>query len=116
MGRLAADAIFSKKGQNIVLIDVAKLFVLSDVFVIATGTSRTHVQALAEYVEERFQEERGLKPIRSEGRSEGEWVLLDFGDIIIHVFQESSRDFYGLERLWADAPKVEWSEPAVTDS
>ncbi len=116
MGRLAADAIFSKKGQDIALLDVAKLFVLSDVFVIATGTSRTHVQSLAEYVEERFREERDLKAIRSEGHKEGEWVLLDFGDIIVHVFQQSSREFYGLERLWADAAKVSWAEPAVTDS
>lgn len=116
MGRLAADAIVSKKGQNIVLLDVAQLFVLSDVFVIATGTSRTHVQSLAEYVEERFREDREMRPIRSEGHNEGEWVLLDFGDIIVHVFQESSREFYGLERLWADAAKVPWTEPAVTDS
>lgn len=116
MGRSAADAIFSKKGQNIILLDVAKLFVLSDVFVIATGTSRTHVQSLAEYVEDRFREDFDLRPIRSEGQNEGEWILLDFGDIIVHVFQESSRDFYGLERLWADASRVNWSEPAVTDS
>jgi len=116
LGRAAADALFSKKGQNIVLLDVARLFVLSDVFVIATGTSRTHVQSLAEYVEERFKEDLDLRPIRSEGLSEGEWALLDYGDIIVHVFQEPAREFYGLERLWADAARVTWSEPAVTDS
>ena len=64
-----------------------RLFVLSDVFVIATGTSRPHVQSLADHVEEKLREEKGLKPLRSEGRAEAEWVLLDFGDIIVHLFQ-----------------------------
>ncbi len=89
---------------------------MSDVFVIATGTSRPHVQSLAESVVERFSEDLDRKPIRSEGKSEGEWVLLDYGDIIVHLFQSSAREYYGLERLWADAGKVDWSEPAVSDS
>jgi len=112
---VAADAIFSKKGMDIVLLDVEGLFVLSDVFVIASGTSRPHVQSLAEHVEERMREELGLKPLRSEGRAEAEWILLDFGDVIVHLFQPGPRDFYGLERLWADAEKVDWVEPAVAD-
>jgi ribosome-associated protein len=112
---VAADAIFSKKGMDIVLLDVEGLFVLSDVFVIATGTSRPHVQSLAEHVEERMFEELGLKPLRSEGRAEAEWILLDFGDVIVHLFQAVPREFYGLERLWADAEKVEWVEPVVAD-
>ena len=112
---MAADAIFSKKGMDIVLLDVEGLFVLSDVFVIATGTSRPHVQSLAEHVEERMVEELGLKPLRSEGRAEAEWILLDFGDVIVHLFQASAREFYGLERLWADAEKVDWAEPVVAD-
>ena len=89
---------------------------MSDVFVIATGTSRPHVQALAEWVVERICEELNRKPIRSEGKPEGEWILLDYGDIIVHLFQSSSREYYGLERLWADAPRIEWTEPAVSDS
>lgn len=112
---MAADAIFSKKGMDIVLLDVEGLFVLSDVFVIASGTSRPHVQSLADHVEERMREELGLKPLRSEGRAEAEWILLDFGDVIVHLFQPGPRDFYGLERLWADAEKVDWVEPAVAD-
>jgi ribosome-associated protein len=83
--------------------------------VIATGTSQTHVRSLAEAVEERFREDLQLKPIRSEGLNEGEWILLDYGDISVHLFQERSRDYYGLERLWADASRVEWTEAAVTD-
>ena len=112
---MAADAIFSKKGMDIVLLDVEGLFVLSDVFVIATGTSRPHVQSLAEHVEERMLQELGLKPLRSEGRAEAEWILLDFGDVIVHLFQSAPREFYGLERLWADAEKVDWVEPVVAD-
>jgi ribosome-associated protein len=112
---VAADAIFSKKGMDIVLLDIEGLFVLSDVFVIATGTSRPHVQTLAEHVEERMLQELGLKPLRSEGRAGAEWVLLDFGDVIVHVFQAPAREFYGLERLWADAERVDWVEPVVAD-
>jgi ribosome-associated protein len=112
---VAADAIFSKKGMDIVLLDVEGLFVLSDVFIIATGTSRPHVQSLAEHVEERMLQELGLKPLRSEGRAEAEWILLDFGDVIVHLFQSAPREFYGLERLWADAEKVDWVEPVVAD-
>jgi ribosome-associated protein len=112
---VAADAIFSKKGMDIVLLDVEGLFVLSDVFVIATGTSRPHVQSLAEHVEERMLQELGMKPLRSEGRAEAEWILLDFGDVIVHLFQAPARDFYGLERLWADAERVDWAEPVIAD-
>lgn len=112
---MAADAIFSKKGIDIALLDVEELFVLSDVFVIATGTSRTHVQSLADHVEEQLKVDAGLKPLRSEGRSEAEWVLMDYGDIVVHLFQGHSREFYGLERLWADSEQIEWSEPVVAD-
>ena len=112
---MAADAIFGKKGMDIVLLDVEGLFVLSDVFVIGTGTSRPHVQSLADYVEEKMRDELGLRPLRSEGRNEAEWVLLDFGDVIVHLFQAAPRDFYGLERLWGDSEKIEWVEPAIAD-
>lgn len=115
LARMAADAIYAKKGADIVLLDVEKLFFLSDVFVIATGTSRIHVQSLAEHVEERLRDDAGLKPLRSEGRNEGEWVLLDYGDIIVHLFQGAAREFYGLERLWADSGRIEWAEPVPAD-
>jgi ribosome-associated protein len=60
-------------------------------------------------------EELSLKPLRSEGKAEAEWVLLDFGDVIVHLFQAAAREFYGLERLWADAERVEWVEPVGAD-
>jgi ribosome-associated protein len=116
MARVAADAIFNKKGLDIVLLDVEKVFFLSDVFVIATGTSRPHVQALAEHVEERLGESMGIKPIRVEGVTEGEWVLLDYGDIIVHLFQAEPRGFYSLERLWGDSEPIDWVQPLVAES
>ena len=115
MARVAADAMFDKKGSDIVLLDVEKSFLLSDIFVIATGSSRINVQALADNVEERIAEVFDLKPLRVEGRNEGEWVLVDFGDIIVHVFQGAAREYYSLERLWGDSGRIRWEEPVVTD-
>ncbi|MFO7548698.1 MAG: ribosome silencing factor [Acidimicrobiia bacterium] len=114
MALAAADAMSEKKGLDILLLDVGDLITITDVFVIATGTSRPHVQTLAEEVEKRLKES-GRPPLRSEGRREAEWVLIDFGDVIVHVFQPEHRDFYGLERLWGDAPVIEW-EPAEAES
>lgn len=115
LAREAANALFAKNGTDIVLLDVAEAFFLSDIFVIATGSSRTNVQALADHVEERLGETHGVKPLRVEGRTEGEWCLVDYGDIIIHIFQGAAREFYSLERLWGDAGRISWEEPAVTD-
>lgn len=114
MALVAADAIFAKNGTDIVLLDVEEAFFLSDVFVIATGSSRINVQALADNVEERLAGTHGVKPLRVEGRSEGEWVLVDYGDIIVHVFQNAAREYYSLERLWGDAGRIEWTQPVVT--
>jgi ribosome-associated protein len=109
--RIAADALDDKKGMDIALLDVGDLLSITEVFVIVTGTSRPHVRTLAEAVDEKLKE-HGRRPLRTEGAAEGEWVLLDYGDFVVHVFQETPRDFYGLERLWGDAPRIQW-EPAV---
>lgn len=87
--------------------------VITDVFVIGTGTSNRHVRSLADDVEHRLRE-LGDRPIRREGADYGRWVLLDYGDFVIHLFDAETRDFYDLERLWADAPRVEFTEPAAT--
>ena len=109
--RIAADALDDKKGLDIALLDVGDLLSITEVFVIVTGNSRPHVKTLAESVDEKLKE-HGRRPLRSEGASEGEWVLLDYGDFVVHVFQATPRDFYGLERLWGDAPRIQW-EPSV---
>lgn len=116
MARLAADALFSKKGTDIVLLEVEDLFILSDVFVIVTGTSRPHVQALADHLEESLKNSLDVKPLRVEGRTQGEWVLVDYGDIIVHIFQGAPREYYSLERLWGDAERIAWEEPVSSES
>lgn len=101
----AASAIDGKKGLDVVLLDVSSVIVLTDVFVIATGTSSRHVRTLAEEVEA-WLAELDRKPLRREGMSDATWVLLDFGDLVVHLFDEETRRYYDLERLWRDAPRM----------
>ncbi|HSK46933.1 MAG TPA: ribosome silencing factor [Coriobacteriia bacterium] len=103
---LAARAASDKRATDIVAMDVAELLVVTDYFVICTGNTDVQVKAIADEVEDRLRMEGGIKPIGREGREEGKWVLLDFGDLVIHVFQPGERDFYRLEKLWADAPRL----------
>lgn len=100
--------IHEKKGLETVVLDLAKInSTICDSFVICQGTSRTHVVALAESVEEIVRREIGITPRRREGFTNGEWVLLDYLDVVVHVFQEPIRKFYNLEALWADAPRLQ---------
>jgi ribosome-associated protein len=108
----AAAAIDDKKGLDITLLDVSGLIVLTDVFVIATGTSRRHVMTLAEEAEMQLKAE-DRRPLRREGMDDGTWVLLDYGDVIVHVFDDDTRGYYDLERLWSDAPRLAF-EPAAS--
>ena len=91
----------SKKTEDILIIDVAEKTTLCDYFVIASGHSSTQVRALCDHVEEKLSEE-GLEPRRTEGTREGRWGVLDYGDVIVHIFNDESRLFYHLERLWED--------------
>lgn len=116
IARMAADAIDEKKGLDVELLEVGDFLTITEVFVIATGTSRTHVRAVAEGVEESLAEKAGRKPLRREGADQGEWVLLDYGDVVVHLFQPEQRDYYGLERLWRDAPKLSWERAVVTEA
>lgn len=102
----AAAAIDDKKGLGVVLLDVSHLLVITDVFVIAAGTSRRHVLTLAEEVEAKLKD-GGRRPLRREGTEDATWVLLDYGDVVVHVFDEPTRAYYDLERLWGDAPRIE---------
>ncbi len=111
----AAAAISGKKGQDIALLDVSEKVVVTDVFVIATGTSTRHVKSLVDEVEERLHRDLDRKPLRREGKEHGHWVLLDYGDVVVHVFDQETRDYYQLERLWADAPVLDF-EPAAADA
>jgi len=112
---VAAAAIDDKKGLNVVLLDVSELLVVTDVFVIASGTSNRHVRSLSDEAEAWLAERTGRKPLRREGREHSTWILLDYGDVVVHVFDEKTRDYYQLERLWADAPVIAF-EPAPSDA
>lgn len=112
LASLAAAAAGSKKGRDIVILDVGDLISITDLFVIASGATERHVRTISEEIQ-RALREHGVKPVRREGEREGRWLLLDFVDIVVHVFREEEREYYGLERLWADAPRVAWDERAA---
>lgn len=103
--RTAALAADDKLASDIVAIDVSEHLALSDIFVIASAPTDRQVQAVVDNVEEKMRE-AGHKPLRREGERQGHWVLLDFGDIIVHVMQAEDRMYYQLERLWKDGPIV----------
>ena len=103
----AAAAIADKKGVDITLLDVSELLVVTDLFLIATGTSTRHVRTLIEAVEESLRLRFARRPLRREGEDRARWVLLDYGDFVVHVFDDETRSYYELERLWADAPSFD---------
>jgi ribosome-associated protein len=99
---LAADA---KQGVDPVALDVSGPLPLTDIFFLVSGRNERNVLAIASEIEDRMTE-AGAKPLRREGRAEGRWVLLDFGDVVAHVFHEEDRMYYSLERLWKDCPAI----------
>lgn len=109
MARIAYNALNDKKGEDIRIIDITGVSVLADYFIIANGNSDSQVNALVDNVEEELHKE-GYTLRQREGRSSGNWVLLDFGDIIVHVFDKENRLFYDLERIWQDGKSVSAEE------
>jgi ribosome-associated protein len=103
--RVALEAALDKAADDPLALDVRKVVSFADSFLILTGRSDRHVQAIADAVEEALVA-RGETPLGVEGKKEGRWALLDFGDLIVHVFQRELRDAYALERLWSDAPVI----------
>lgn len=99
-----------RKAYDLVLMEVGDLTSLADYFVICTGRSDTQVQAIAQSIQENLQQE-GHRPLAIEGQTRGQWVIVDYGDVVVHIFNESVREFYDLERLWARAPRVTLPEP-----
>lgn len=102
---LAARAADDKKAEDLVALDVSERLPLTDAFLIVTGDNERNVVAIAGAIEDALLE-AGAKPKRREGRAEGRWVLLDFSDLVVHVFHREERQYYGLERLWKDAPVI----------
>mgnify|MGYP000001581903 CR=1 FL=1 len=104
--QLAIRCISDKKGVDIVALDLRDIASFTEFFVITSGTNQRQVQAIADEIGERLKKEMDARPVRVEGYSSAEWVLLDYGDFIIHVFNSESREFYDLARLWRDARPV----------
>jgi len=100
--KLYVQAALGRKARDLLLLDVRELTTLADVFMLCTGRSNRQVSAIADHIR-RFLKEHGIRPLYVEGMKEGHWVLLDYGQVVIHVFYEPVRQFYDLESLWADA-------------
>lgn len=105
LAQVIATAADSKQGEDIVALDVSEPLAIVDVFVLVTGRNERNVQAIADEIEDQAHLV-GRKALRREGRDLGRWILLDFGDVVAHIFHEEERLFYGLERLWRDCPVV----------
>ena len=106
----AAHAANLKGGEEISAIYVGERLGLADAFLLISGGSERQVEAIAEAVEDELRVNHEDQPLRREGRGSGRWVLLDYGDIVVHVQHVEDRDFYGLDRIWADAPAIELAE------
>ncbi len=101
------------KARDVTVLDMRRISDFTDYMVIATGTSNRHVQSTADRVVEALRE-RGVRTVGVEGEKIGDWVLIDFGDVVVHVMREEIRDFYNLEKLWSDARRVSFSKTEET--
>ena len=105
LARLCVHSAVEKKAQDPIILDVRKICSFTDYFVIMSGRSTRHVQGLAEAIEAELRSKR-LSTTKAEGLQEGTWVLLDFNDVVVHIFYSESRKFYDIEGLWHDAPRI----------
>ena len=105
--KLAIVSASEKKAFNIVALDLREVTSFAEFFVIASGSNQRQVQAISDEIDEQLKKQLQMRPIRIEGYSSAEWILLDYGDFIVHIFEQKAREFYDLERLWRDAKKVE---------
>jgi len=101
----AARAALDRKAMDLVVLDVQGLSGVTDYFLVCSGRSTTHVKSIADAIREELKDD-GVRPLHTEGATESGWVLLDYGDVLMHVFLEDTRAYYALERLWGDAPSI----------
>src|SRR5215813_14042487 len=105
--QLAVRCASEKKATELVVLDLRQIASFAEFFVIATGANQRQVQAVSDEIEEQLKRRLGTRPVRIEGYRTAEWVLMDYGDFLVHIFNKDAREFYDLERLWRDARKVE---------
>jgi ribosome-associated protein len=112
----ATEAARDKQATGVVVLDVAELLSITDYFVISSASSDRQIKTVIQAVEERVRRDLDLRPVRREGEGDAGWWLLDYVDVVVHVFSEEQRRYYDLERLWRDAPRPEWAaeSPART--
>ena len=113
---IAARAADAKKGEDILVLDVGDIIGIVGCFVITSASNTRMVRSIVDEVERQIFEETGEKPRAVEGLRDATWVLLDYGDLVVHVFLDETREYYGLERLWADASPIPWADNATTAS
>lgn len=105
---LAAQAADDKQGIDTIVLNVVDVLAITELFVVTSANNSSQVRTIANEVTARIREHLGLSPLHSEGISEQQWVLLDYGDVVVHIFSESTRQFYEIERLYTDVPVVNW--------
>ena len=110
LAKKICEALADKKGEDIKIINISEVTVLADYFIIASGSNRNQVQAMADNVEEVLAKEEGREPKQIEGYQNGNWILLDYQDVIVHIFDEENRLFYDLERIWRDGKSISVEE------
>jgi ribosome-associated protein len=111
LAHLCAAVVADKKAENIVALDLRGLSSFTDFFVICSGTSEPHLKAIAGELEDRLRKEHGRKPLAVDGFPLSQWIVADYGDVVVHVFHEAKRHYYSLEDLWSDAPRLAIAEP-----
>jgi ribosome-associated protein len=114
LAETAASAAADKQGAEIVIFDVGQVLAITDLFVITSGHNVRQVRAIVDEIEKKVKQGGGPGPLRIEGLDDARWVLMDYGDVVVHVFLDEVRRYYDLERLWADAPRLDWTEPPRT--
>lgn len=110
---LAAQAAASKKASDPIVLAVGDVLSITDYFVIVSGTNPRQVRTIAEEIEEQVRAAGGPSPLRIEGLDDLHWVLIDYGEFVVHAFLQETRDYYELERLWSDVPRIEWESAAT---
>lgn len=112
----AAEAADDKKADDTIVLSVGELLNITEYFVVTSASNRRLVRTIVEAVEERIRDEQGRSPIRIEGLTEQQWVLMDYGDVVVHVFTDEMRAYYEIERLYRDVPRVEWQVERTAES
>lgn len=108
LARLAAQAADDKQGTNTIVLNVGDVLAITELFVVTSASNSSQVRTIANEVSARIREQLGFSPLHSEGLSEQQWILLDYGDVVIHIFSEPTRQFYEIERLYTDVPVLNW--------